>query len=92
MTERRPNRRPATESEVLKARYDEARAIKDAWDHRLRRAHIEHAAAQRYGGDTEAAQRNITAVQIQVTDAAGELAVALQQWVQSSTHTERRAS
>lgn len=88
----RARRVPLTEAQVLKNRYDEARAIKDAWQYRLNLAHIEHHDAQQHGGDTEATRRNINAVQINLTDAAGELRVALDLWMHATSTPERRAS
>lgn len=88
----RARRVPITEAQVLKARYDEARAIKEAWDYRLKRAHQEHADAIIHGGDTNATRRNLNAVEIQVQDAAGELKVALNAWMTTTINTERRAS
>jgi len=88
-TLRRP---PATESQILKNRYEEAVRIKDAWDYRLRWAQTDHAEATKYGGDTDATARNIRAVEIHVTDAAGELRVALNAWVNATTTTERRTA
>lgn len=71
-----------TESQILKNRYDEARQIKDAWDWRLKRAQHELADATRNGvGNRHAAARNLSAVEIHVQDAAGELEVALNAWV-----------
>jgi hypothetical protein len=94
MTATRTRRRPATESELLKARYDEARAIKDAWDVRLRRAESEHSRATRNSEDNAPTLRAIAAVEVSVADAAGELEVALNAWVNSCTnhpeHTNRR--
>lgn len=90
----RAGRAPATRSELLKARYDEARAIKDAWDVRMRRAESEHSRASRDGEDTAPTLRAIAAVEVSVADAAGELEVALNAWVNSCTnhseHTNRR--
>jgi hypothetical protein len=83
---------PLTEAQILKARYDEARQIKDAWQHRLNQAHRAHSIAQLTGQDTEATQRNINAVEIEFTDAAGELKVALDAWMAATRTTERRAS
>ena len=88
-TLRRP---PVTESQILKNRYDEAVRIKDAWDYRLQWAQAVHADATEYGGDTDATGRTITAVEIHVTDAAGELRVALNAWVNATTTTERRTA
>lgn len=89
---------PISEAQVLKSRYDEARQIKEAWDYRLKRAQAEHSDAIRHGGDHEATRRNLNAIDIQVADAAGELAVALHAWMasvhyaESTLHTYRRAS
>ncbi|WP_427130386.1 hypothetical protein [Pseudarthrobacter sp. S9] len=81
-----------TEAQILKARYDEARQIKNAWEHRLKTAHLAHKDATTYGGDTEATRRNINAVQINLADAAGELQVALDLWMHATSTPERRAS
>ena len=83
---------PLTEVQILKNRYEEAKLIKDAWDHRLKRAHQEHADAVVHGGDTNATRRNLNAVEIQVQDAAGELKVALNAWMTTTINAERRAS
>lgn len=72
---------PITDTQILKARYDEARQIKDAWDWRLKRAQLELRDATTTSGDVKAASTNLAAVEIQVTDAAGELDVALNAWV-----------
>lgn len=85
-------RLPISEAQILKNRYDEAVRIKDAWDTRLKRAQQDHADATKYGGDTNATTRNITAVEIHVTDAAGELRVALNAWMNATTNTERRTA
>lgn len=77
VTKIRPRRVAVSEPQILKARYDEARAIKDAWDYRLKRALSEHYDALRHGGDTDATRRNLAAVEVQVQDTAGELKVAL---------------
>jgi hypothetical protein len=92
----RARRAPLTRSELLKARYDEARAIKDAWDVRLRRAESEHTQATSNGGDNAATLRAIAAIEVSVADAAGELAVALSAWMGScitnETHATRRTT
>lgn len=72
---------PLTETQVLKNRYDEARAIKEAWDWRLKRAQLELRDATTHNRDVKPAAMNLAAVEIQVTDAAGELEVALTNWV-----------
>lgn len=72
---------PITETQILKARYDEARQIKEAWDWRLKRAQLELRDATTTNGDVKAASMNLAAIEIQVTDAAGELDVALNAWV-----------
>ena len=84
-------RLPITESQILKNRYEEAVRIKDAWDYRLRWAQTDHAEATKYGGDTDATARNIRAVEIHVTDAAGELQIARTAWMTATT-TERRTA
>lgn len=76
----RRSRYAPTAIQLLKARCDEARAIKEAWDDRLRRAEADHTKAAREGGDTAATQRRIEAAEVGVTDAAGELRVALHAW------------
>lgn len=86
LTRIHPRHVPLTEAQILKARYDEARQIKDAWDWRLRRAQYELRDAITHGGDTQASARNLAAVEINVADAAGELSVALNAWVQATTH------
>ena len=88
----RPRRVPMTEVEILKSRYDEARQIKDAWAHRLKLAQQDHSHAFHHGGDTDATRRNLTAVEINFTDAAGELKVALDAWMHVTLQHERRAS
>lgn len=93
----RPAHRPITEAQILKARYDEARQIKEAWDYRLKRALSEHYHAIHHAGDHEATRRNLAAIDIQVADAAGELKVALNAWMAAVHHAEasyqyRRAS
>ena len=91
---RLPVRRNAiTEVQILRARYDEARAIKEAWDFRLHWAQAVHADAVKYGGDTDATRRSLAAVEIQVADAAGELKVALNAWMAATIpHHERRTA
>lgn len=91
---RTPLRPPVvSESQILKNRYDEARRIKDAWDWRLRRAQYELRDATVNGiGDRTAAARNLAAVEIQVTDAAGELEVALNAWMAVAITHERRSA
>ncbi|SEI45396.1 hypothetical protein SAMN04487917_101377 [Arthrobacter sp. yr096] len=86
MTTTRAHRVPATRSELLKARLDEARAIHDAWNIRLRRAEAQHTITTRDGGDNTATLRVIAATEISVLDAAGELKVALEAWVSSCTN------
>ncbi|MCO4257369.1 hypothetical protein [Pseudarthrobacter cellobiosi] len=82
-----------TEAQILKNRYDEARQIKDAWDWRLRRAQHELRDATVNGtGDRHAAARNAAAVEIQVADAAGELRVALNAWMQATLTHERKTA
>lgn len=88
----RARRLPITEVQILKSRYDEARKIKDAWDHRLKLAQRDHSDAFHHGGDAEATRRNLSAVEINVADAAGELKVALNAWMNATIQTERRAS
>lgn len=88
VTTLRPRQAPITETQILKNRYDEARQIKAAWDHRLKRAQHEHSDAIRHGGDTDATRRNLAAIDIQVADAAGELKVALNAWMAAVHHTE----
>ena len=93
VTTLRPRHVPITETQILKARYDEARQIKDAWDHRYRRAMQEHSEAIRHGGDFSVTRRNLDAVEIQVLDAAGELKVALNAWMAATIpHNERRTA
>ncbi|GGH93901.1 hypothetical protein ACFFGR_09430 [Arthrobacter liuii] len=84
---------PITEAQILRNRYDEARAIKDAWDTRHRRAQREHSDAIRHRGDIQATRRNLDAIEIQVQDAAGELKVALNAWMAATLpNHDRRAS
>lgn len=98
---------PITEVQILRNRYDEAKAIKEAWDHRLRRAQREYTAAltaEARAAETKAneasaasrsiaTRRNLDAIHIQVTDAAGELKVALNNWMAATLpNHERRAS
>lgn len=83
---------PLTEAQICKARFDEAVRIKDAWEHRLQAAHGDHKDAFDYGGDTDAALRNINAVRINLADAAGELQIALDLWKHATSTPERRAS
>jgi hypothetical protein len=86
-------RAPITEAQVLRNRYDEAKAIKEAWDYRYMRATKEHSDAIRHGGDFEATRRNLDAIHIQVQDAAGELKVALNAWMAATLpHHERRTA
>lgn len=89
MIARRIRRAPITEVELLKARYDEARDIKAAWDARLRRAEAEHSHAIQVGGDFAATRRVIDAVEIEVADAAGELKVALAAWMGACIEQEK---
>lgn len=86
-----PRAVPLTEAQICKARYDEAVQIKDAWEHRLKVAHADHKDAFDHGGDADATLRNVKAVQINLTDAAGELQIALDLWTYATT-PERRAS
>lgn len=82
-----------SEAQILRSRYDEARAIKDAWDWRLRVAqHVLRDATTNGIGDRHAAARNLTAIEIQVADAAGELQVALNAWMQATIVPERKAA
>jgi|GEM_PF-2763578 hypothetical protein len=83
---------PPTESQILKNRYDEALQIKAAWDHRLKRALSEHYDALHHGGDRQASERNLAALDVHVADAAGELRVALTAWMTATTNTERRTA
>lgn len=87
MTITHARRGPATETELLKARYDEARAIKQAWDVRLDTAQRRHSETIRNEGDFEATRRTLDAVEIQVADAAAELKVALNAWMNSCTQS-----
>ena len=66
---------------LMKSRYDEARAIKAAWDVRLNRAKSEHARAVRNGLDADSERRNLAAVEASATDAAGDLKVAANLWM-----------
>lgn len=68
---------PLTEEQILRNRHDEARAIKEAWDYRLKCAQIAHRDAMKTNGDVLAARRAMDAAEIQVADAAGELRLAL---------------
>lgn len=79
-----------TEAQILKARYDEAVQIKTAWDYRLHWALLEHADAAKYGGDMDATRRNLAAVEVQVQDAAGELKVALNAWMNATLQPHER--
>lgn len=90
VTHIRSRRATITDSQILKNRYDEARAIKDAWDQRLKRALSEHCDAIHHAGDTDATRRNLAAVEIQVADAAGELKVALNAWMTATLHPHER--
>jgi hypothetical protein len=92
VTRIRTRRAPVTEVEILKARYDEARQIKDAWDYRYKRALSEHSDAIRSGGDFADTRRNLDAVEIQVADAGGELKVALAAWMHATTQQEWRGN
>lgn len=76
--------------QTLKARYDEARQIKDAWHVRLQAAQQAHTEAVLNGGDTEATRRNINAVEINFNDAAAELSVAIDAWMDAVHHSEKR--
>lgn len=86
----RPRQAPITEAQILKNRYDEARAIKDAWDHRYHRAMREHSDAIRTGGDFNITRRNLDAIEIHVLDAAGELKVALNAWMTATLPSHER--
>lgn len=74
--------------QTLKARYDEARDIKNAWEHRLRQAEAQHTEATRAGLDNTATLRNIKAIEISFDDAAGQLAVAMDAWMAAVHHVE----
>lgn len=79
-----------TTHQTLKARYDEARDIKDAWEYRLRQAETEHTRVIRAGGDITATLRNIKAIEVSFDDAAGQLAVAMDAWMAAIHHSEPR--
>ena len=92
VTRLRPQTQPTTELQILKNRYDEARDIKDAWHHRLEQAHRAHNVAARTGGDTEATNRTITAVEIDYVDAVTHHRAALTTWMDATLHLERTAA
>lgn len=70
--------------DVLRARYEESRAIKDAWEYRLKVAHRAHRKAVRSGKGAESARRNIIAIEINFTDAITHHRVALTAWAAAS--------
>lgn len=85
-----PTRPTLTEAQLLKARYDEARAIKEAWDHRAKQAHRRYAVALHTGAATEESRGILAAVEAQLEDAAGELRVALNAWMNHAIPTHGR--
>ena len=77
---------------TLKATYDEALAIKEAWDHRVLRADQELMAARRSGVGVEAAQRNVAAVAVQHEEAVAYMAVCLDAWLDAVDTARHRAA
>lgn len=66
--------------QTLKARVSEARAIKDAWAHRLNLAHRKLRSATVSGYGLEVARGELRVVEIEFEDAAAALSGALVGW------------
>lgn len=73
-----------TPAQVARARYDEAHQIRDAWEHRLRVAQLEHNHAAKNGGDELATRRNLNAAQLQADDALEAMRLAHHLWVEAA--------
>ncbi|WP_457948280.1 hypothetical protein ACTAQI_20225 [Pseudarthrobacter sp. alpha12b] len=80
------------ETDTLKARYDEALAIKDAWDHRVARANAEYRAALTTGQGVQQAQNNLNAVNIQHSEAIAYMGTCLDAWLDAVDTARHRAT
>lgn len=78
-----------TYAEIARARYNEARAIKNAWAHRLKLAERALSHAIQNGHNPDPAHRAIRAAKIRYDDATTDQQIALDAL---PTWTERRAA
>jgi len=76
----------------LKARYDEALALKNAWDHRVARANAEYHQALATGIGIQQAQNNLNAVNIQHEEAITYMGTCLDAWIDHVDTTRHRAA
>ena len=80
------------ETDTLKARYDEALAIKDAWDHRVARANAAYRAALTTGQGIQQAQNNLNAANIQHEEAVAYMGTCLDAWLNAADTARHRAT
>lgn len=80
------------ETDTLKARYDEALALKEAWDHRVARANAEYRAALTVGAGVQEAQNNLNAVNIQHAEAITYMGTCLDAWLDAVDTARHRTA
>lgn len=80
------------ETATLKATYDEALAIKEAWDHRVAVAESKLMGAMASGYEVDAARRNVAAVALQHAEAVAQMGMALDAWLDAVDTARHRAA
>lgn len=80
------------ETMTLKATYDEALSIKEAWDHRMVVADSGLATAVASGYGVEQARRALAAVGVQHAEAVAQVGVALDAWLDAVDTARHRAA
>jgi predicted RNase H-like HicB family nuclease len=80
------------ETDALKSTYDEALAIKEAWDVRIAKAEAKLRGAMAAGTGIEAARRNTQAVAIQHAEAVAHMGTALDTWLDAVDTIRHRAA
>ena len=81
-----------TPVQVARARYDEARQIRDAWEHRIKVAQAAHDEARRTKSDEMTTRRTLNATLIQADDALEAMRVAHRIWVEVARNNKGKAA
>lgn len=80
------------ENDTLKNTYEEALAIKEAWDHRVTKAETNYRAALHAGQGIEQTRNQLNAVNIQHTQAVAHMGTALDAWLDAVDTARHRAA
>lgn len=81
-----------SETATLKARYDEALAIKEAWDHRVAKASATYRGALASGEGVEETRNQLAAVNLQHEEAVAWMGICLDAWVDAVDTARHRAA